>query len=203
MAGIGVTFGFARYGYGLFLPHFRTEFDLSVSMVGFIASATYAGYLVALLLVGVLVGRVGPRPLVVAGGLSATLGTGMVAFARGPLTLAAGLVLAGTSSGWAWAPYSDAVDRLVPRARRARVMGAIATGTAFAVAIAGPLALLAQRTGWRAVWCIFALVSLAATVHNARVLPGGPHPPRGPHDPHLSGGVRIRWFLRGAAVPLF
>ena len=204
MGAIGVTFGFARYGYGLFLPDFRAEFGLSVSTVGFIASATYAGYLVALLLVGALVARLGPRPLVVAGGLSATLGTGLVACARGPLTLTAGLVLAGTSSGWAWAPYSDAVDRLVLPERRDRVMGAIATGTAFAVAVTGPLAMLAQHTGWRAVWCVFAVVSLAVTVHNARVLPRGPHPSRGPRPPGGSpGGLRIRWFLRVAAVPLY
>ncbi|MGP3954313.1 MFS transporter, partial [Streptomyces sp. 7N604] len=125
MTAIGVTFGFARYGYGLFLPEFRREFGLSVSLVGLIGSASYIGYVVALTLVGVLVSRFGPRPLVIAGGLSATVGMGLVAFARGPVPLTAGLILAGSSAGWAWAPYSDAVDRLVPQDRRERVMGVI------------------------------------------------------------------------------
>lgn len=65
MAGVaaqGVTFGFARYGYGLFLPEIRRQFDLSVSLVGVIGSATYVSYLIALLLVGVLSTRWGPRP---------------------------------------------------------------------------------------------------------------------------------------------
>lgn len=95
---------------------------------------------------------------------------------RGPGLLITGLVLAGTSSGWAWAPYSDAVDRMVPAGRREQVMGTIASGTAFAVVIAGPLALLAllaRGTGWRYVWLLFALAALAASAYNARVLPRG------------------------------
>ncbi|MFI9585684.1 MFS transporter [Streptomyces sp. NPDC052236] len=176
VSAIGVTFGFARYGYGLFLPELRSEFGLSVSLVGLIGSATYAGYLAALLLVGGLVARFGPRPLVLVGGLSAAVGMGLVALAQGPGLLITGLVLAGTSSGWAWAPYSDAVDRMVPAGRREQVMGTIASGTAFAVVIAGPLALLAllvPGTGWRYVWLLFTLAALAASAYNARVLPRG------------------------------
>ncbi|NUK08520.1 MFS transporter [Streptomyces lunaelactis] len=174
VSAIGVTFGFARYGYGLFLPELRGEFGLSVSLVGLIGSATYAGYLVALLLVGALVARFGPRPLVLVGGLSAAVGMSLVALARGPGLLITGLILAGTSSGWAWAPYSDAVDRVVPAGRREQVMGTIASGTAFAVVVAGPLALLARGMGWRYAWLVFALAALAASAYNARVLPRGP-----------------------------
>ncbi|WP_206539168.1 MFS transporter, partial [Nocardiopsis gilva] len=105
--GIGVAFGFARYGYGLFLPEIRTAFGLSLTLVGAVSSATYLGYLTALTLVGVLADRTGPRPLIVIGGLSAAVGMGLVALAQDVVVLTVGLVLAGTSSGWAWAPYSD------------------------------------------------------------------------------------------------
>ncbi|NGO71561.1 MFS transporter, partial [Streptomyces boncukensis] len=204
MAAIGVSFGFARYGYGLFLPDLRADFGLSVADVGLIGSLGYAGYLAALLAVGALVARLGPRPLVVTGGLCAAAGTLLVAAADGTGWLVTGLVLAGSSPGWAWAPYSDAVDRLVPPARQSGVLGAIATGTACAVAVSGPLALVARDTGWRAVWVLFGVLALGATLWNARVLPSGPRP-RARTDPGTDGGSRaavVRGLLRRAAVPV-
>ncbi|WP_308296219.1 MFS transporter [Streptomyces sp. ISL-96] len=198
---IGVTFGFARYGYGLFLPEFRREFGLPVAQVGLIGSATYLGYMGALLLVGALVTRFGPRPLVVVGGLSATVGMALVAFARGPGVLTAGLVLAGTSSGWAWAPYSDAVDRMVPAGLRERVMGTIASGTAFAVVVAGPLALVARGTQWRYAWLVFAAAALLTTAYNARVLPAGAHPRADASQGRA--GLGLRSFACRPAVPLY
>lgn len=94
-----VTFGPARNGYGLFLPDIREEFGLSTEMLGFIASGHYAGYLAALLAVGLLAARTGPRLPVLAGLLSAGVGTALVALSPNPAVLAVGVVLAGTGAG--------------------------------------------------------------------------------------------------------
>ncbi|WP_107081868.1 MFS transporter [Streptomyces sp. SBT349] len=207
LAAIGVGFGFARYGYGLFLPEFRDEFGLSVTAVGLIGSATYASYLVALLAVGALVARCGPRPLVVAGGAAATAGMALVACAGGAAQLSFGLVLAGASSGLVWAPFSDVVDRVARPAARGRVMGAIACGTAFAVLVAGPLALLTRDTGWRFAWLAFAAAGLVATWYNARVLPRGSGRAAARGRAGAGAGARaaegLRWLAVGRAVPLY
>jgi predicted MFS family arabinose efflux permease len=197
---IAVSYGFARYGYGLFLPQIRSEFALSTSTLGLIGSATYVGYLTALVLVGVLAARVGPRPLILCAGLSATIGMALVAIAPGPGVLVAGLVLAGTSSGWAWAPYSDVVDRLVRPERRQRVMALLPAGTAFGVVVSGPLALVAHDAGWRYAWLLFAAVALAATVSSARTLPRGADRPVADGS---GGGVGWRWLLRPRTTPLY
>lgn len=197
LAAIGVSYGFARYGYGLFLPQLRGSFDLSVTAVGLIGSATYVGYLVAVILAGVCTERWGPRAMVVAGGLAAAVGMTMVAFAPGPVVLVAGLVLAGGSPGLAWAPYSDAVDRVVPEARRPSVLGTIASGTSFGIVVAGPAALLAQGTAWRYAWVAFAAIAVAVTIANAAVLPG--RPPRKTHEGASDG---VRGLLRLSAARL-
>lgn len=197
--GIGVAFGFARYGYGLFLPQIREAFGLSLSWIGAIASASYAGYLAALVLVGVLVGRLGPRIPVVIGGLSAAVGMGLVAMAQEAITLTVGLVLAGTSAGWVWAPYSDAADRMLTPRRRQTVLALLPTGTAFATVVAGVLALLVSDGPWRWVWVLFALTGLGAAAYNAWVLPGG----AGRGDAGVQGIGGAKWLMTRAAVPLY
>ncbi len=46
---VAATYGLARYSYGLFLPSFAREFDISRDMLGLIASGSYAGYVAATL----------------------------------------------------------------------------------------------------------------------------------------------------------
>lgn len=69
------------------------------------------------------------------------------------------------------------------------MLGLVASGTAFGIAVTGPLALvLAQR--WRLARLAFAVVAAAVTVANARTLPAGPGltgpRPRTPREPPLS-----------------
>ena len=74
LCAIAVAYGFARYGYGLFVPVFREEFGLSTETVGLVSSAGYAAYLSAMVLTGFLVGRTGPRFPVVTGVVCAVRG---------------------------------------------------------------------------------------------------------------------------------
>lgn len=198
-----VAFGPARNGYGLFLPHFREEFALSTAMLGLIASGLYAGYLLALSAVGILAPRIGPRPPVLVGLLSAALGMGLVALAPNAWALAAGVVLAGTSAGWSWAPYNDAAERGVAKRYRDRVLSVVSTGTTFGILAAG-LAALAAGASWRGAWFAFAACAVAAAVSNALILPGA----SGDEDKGDDEKVPSRrpgrgWLLRVEATPLF
>ncbi|MDQ3377042.1 MAG: MFS transporter [Actinomycetota bacterium] len=197
-----VTFGPARNAYGLFLPDIREEFGLSTEMLGFIASGLYAGYLAALLAVGLLAARTGPRLPVLAGLLSAGVGTALVAFSPNPAILAAGVVLAGTGAGWSWAPYNDAVGQTVPESSRDRVLSIISTGTTFGIAVAGLAALSAAAYGlpWRAAWFAFAAGSLAVAALNVALLPRGP---AGAGGAKTVGWPGLGWFWCAASAPLF
>jgi len=197
-----VTFGPARNGYGLFLPEIRGEFGLSTQVLGFVASGLYAGYLGALLAVGLLAARTGPRLPVLVGLLSAGVGMALVAFSPNPAILAAGVVLAGTGAGWSWAPYNDAVGREVPASSRDRVLSVISTGTTFGITVAGLAALAATTYGlpWRAAWFAFAAVSLAAAALNAALLYPGTAEAR---ETKAAGWPDLGWFWCAASAPLF
>ena len=204
---VAVAFGFARYGYGLFVPTFREEFGLSTGAVGLVSSAGYATYLTAMAAVGFLSGRVGPRFPVVAGALCAGVGMLLIATAQGPPALVAGVLLAGTSPALCVAPFADAVAMMVGEGRRDRVLSAVSTGTTLGLAAAGPIVLLtaaggrADGPGWRYAWAAFAATAFLVALWNARLLPGEPY--RGAAaDAAGEEGAGAGRFLRRGSAPL-
>ncbi|WP_299435985.1 MFS transporter [uncultured Rhodospira sp.] len=194
----GVAFGPARMGFGLFLPIFRHDFDLSTAQAGLIASGGFLAFLAALPLTAWLAVRVGQRVPVTAGALTAAVGFAIVAMTSHAALLAVGVALAGTSAGFCWAPFNDAAERLVPPALQARTLSAVATGTTLGVGAAGGLA-LAVTTGllpWRLAWGVFLLAALVAA---SAALIGLPRGRRGTAHPvgHASALVhpaRIRLY---------
>ena len=199
-AATAITFGPARSGYGLFLPLFREEFGLSTVLLGLIASGLYLGYLLSLSAVGLLASRVGPLPLITAGLVSAALGMALVAAAPNATVLAAGVILAGSSAGWTWAPYNDAAKQLVTPQRQGRVLSVVSTGTTVGIFAAG-LSALFVGADWRVAWLLFAGAALAALVPNVLALRGLPNPSDAAEATETI--IRWRWLARAEAAPLF
>ena len=112
-----------------------------------------------------------------------------------------GLVLAGTSAAWAWAPYSEAVDRVVEPGRRDVVLALIPAGTAVGTALVGPLALLTTGTASRTAWAAMAGVAALVTAYNVRVLPGPRQTPPGQSPKASRPG--LAWLRRRSTLPLY
>ncbi|MEQ0565439.1 MFS transporter [Amycolatopsis sp. NEAU-NG30] len=174
LATLAVCFGFARYGYGLFLPRFQAEFGGSAGALGAVTSAGYVLGLVALGGVAWSSGRLGARWPVAFGVACAAAGMLMIGLARGPVLLAAGVAVAGTAPCWVWAPYADVVQDEVRPAGRRHALAMISTGTTFGIAVAGSVAALVPGAGWRVVWLAAAAAALVVTGWNLRVLPARP-----------------------------
>ena len=198
LSAIGVGFGFARYGYGLYLPELRREFGLSTAQLGLISSLSYVGYLAAVVLVGTLISRLGPRLMILSAGASAAGGMTLVAVTDSVAVMAVGIVLAGTSAGWVWAPYSEATPSMLSPRRAERALAIIASGTAYGTAVAGGLALATPSDDWRLAWAAFTVIAVAVTVVNAVVLPKGA---TGTGGPSMSGATFAR-LRRRTAIPL-
>ena len=195
MAAVAVTFGLARYGYGLLLPDIRDALHLDSAVLGLAATGSFGAYLAATVAAGALSARVGPRRLVVAGGVLAVVGMLLVAGARGPLALALGLVVAGASSGLVYPPFADAVAQRVAAPARGRALAIISSGTGWGVLASVPIA-LALGSRWRATWIVFAALALGATLWAARALQGVA--PAGATADRL----RVSWFVCPRSGPL-
>jgi len=191
------TYGIGRLAYGLFVPSFSDEFDLSLDVLGYYASGAQAGYLAATLATGVLTVRYGPRVPVVSGCLLLAAGSAVTASATDPVLLAVGVIAAGTSAGGAWAPFSDAVANQVPRSGHRRTLALVNAGSPVGLLVASAL-LLATGDQWRTVWWVFTVIGLVAAVAAWRVL-----------DPEAMGPVddyrwpSAAWLFNRRSAPLF
>lgn len=193
---IAVTFGLARYGFGLLLPDMHRELGIDPRTGGLIASGAYLSYLAGTAFVVWGIARFGTRtPIAVAAALAAA-GMATVATAHGPVQVAAGVMVAGASAGLAFPPYADVVARELPAERRAVPWTTISSGTGWGVALAGPVA-IAFGAHWRLAWLVFA--GLAAVVGVVAVLLTPPG--RAPSSARLPR-LRWSWFVCPRSRPL-
>lgn len=197
LAIVAVTYGLARYCFGLFLPDIRQEFGLSSELIGLIAGLSYMGYLAATFTGSWLSTVFEPRLPILLGGIAATVGMGLIAWSPTPAVLAAGVFVAGTSPGLAYPPFSDVIVRHTEASRQNVVYAWINSGTGFGVAFAGPLALYAGGD-WRLAWLVFAALALAITFWNALALPR-----RNVHSETGPRAVPLRILMDRTARTLF
>src|SRR5829696_1469206 len=185
LAMIAITYGLARFAYGLFLPEMRETLELSESVLGLIGAGSYAGYCFAVLGALVFTCRAGPRLMAA------------VAGAPTAWVLALGVLVAGSSSGLASPPMGEAVATAIPEASQDRANALINSGTSIGVALSGPAALLLTDQ-WRIAWVAFALVGGVVVAWNAMAMPrklGSDDRTEGAAEtdvPRLSGGCQRR-----------
>ena len=112
LAMIAVTYGLARFAYGLFLPEIRESLDLSETALGYIGAGSYAGYYLA----------------IVAGAV-AVVGMAVVVCAPAAWVLAVGILVAGSSSGLASPPMGEVVITSIREGLQDRANALINSGT--------------------------------------------------------------------------
>ncbi|WP_422072384.1 YbfB/YjiJ family MFS transporter [Tranquillimonas rosea] len=167
-AATAISYGPARMGFGLFVPEFRSAFEISTSTVGFISSLGFFGFFLGLLVAQTLLRRLGPELPVLSGLIAAVLGMATVAAAPNLTFLALGVFLATSSAGFAWTPFNDAVHRSVEDENRPASLSAVSSGTGIGIAGAGVAALATVFTGlsWRVCWSIFAIAAALVLIGN-------------------------------------
>jgi predicted MFS family arabinose efflux permease len=197
LALIAVTYGLARFAYGLFLPQLRETFALDSVALGMIGAGSYLGYCLAVAVALVLAARTGPRAMAVIAAAIAVAGMALVAVAPVGWVLAVGVLLAGASGAVASPPMGDAVATAVRTPLHDRANAAINSGTSVGVVLSMPAALLAADD-WRVAWAAFAVLGIVVLIWNATAMPSAAAPPE-QTPPRLS----MRYLVEPRSLPLF
>lgn len=176
---IACCYGLARFGYGLFTPVLTDEFGLTSTAVGVIAAGSYVGYCAAITASAAVTNRAGPRAVAVGAGVVATAGMSLVAIAPSAWVLAAGVLIAGTSTGIASPPLAAAVSQRIHGDAGDRAQTIVNAGTGVGVVVSGPIA-FALFDHWRFAWAAYAVIAAVVTLWVAVTVRGTPESATGP-----------------------
>ncbi|MCG5525595.1 MFS transporter [Ectothiorhodospira haloalkaliphila] len=168
---IAITYGLARFVFGLFLPEMRQELTITPTMAGVIGSLPFLSFAFAIVVAPWITRRLGVRRGAVTAAGLATLGLLTISQAPSALFLAAGVLICGISTGLSSPVMAQAVHRVVPSHLRGRVNATINAGTSLGIALAMP-AVLIWAEAWRSAYVGFAALAavgvLAALVYLPR-----------------------------------
>lgn len=179
---IGITYGLARFVFGLFLPAMRDELMITPTMAGVIGALPFLSFVFAILAATWVTRHLGIRSTGVAAAGLAGIGLVTIALAPSSLVLAAGVLICGISTGLSSPVMAETVHKVVPFALRGRVNATINAGTSLGIAIAMP-AVLIWAEAWRSAYIGFAALAVLGTLaalcylpKEDRVSPAGPRP---------------------------
>ncbi|HKK29760.1 MAG TPA: MFS transporter [Alphaproteobacteria bacterium] len=190
---IAITYGLARFVFGLFLPAIRSDLDLDATGAGIIGALPFISFVGAILIGPAVCERLSPRW---AGGLAVGLAAaGMLAIANAPgvIMLGLGVAVCGISTGLSSPVMAQAVHWAVGPALRGRVNAIHNAGTSLGVALAMP-AMAWLLGAWRSAYMAFALLAVAGVLAALTYLPRRPAtgPAWGRREP-LQTVSRAQW----------
>ncbi|WP_394119886.1 MFS transporter [Planococcus donghaensis] len=165
IAMIAVTYAFARYSFGWFLPDISSSLKLSESQAGYISSSAYLAYTIALLTASIFIHHFGARRMILLSGTTASLGMAGMALSQGFYTLTLSAFLAGLGSGWVSPAFSQVVAQSVSSDLQDKRNTWINTGTSFGILLTGPVA-LAFAEQWRWSYALFAVFAMIVCLWN-------------------------------------
>ncbi|KXG87329.1 MFS transporter [Agrobacterium bohemicum] len=158
-----LSYGLARFAYGLQLPYIRDDLVLNAAAAGWIGGGAFAAYCVGIAIALVFEMPMGERRIAGLAGLTATLGMGLVSISQTVWQLGLAVALAGLSTGLTSPPLAVAVSGSLDEGNRPRANGVINSGTAAGIILSG-VAVLAFPGGWRELYTVFATIGAVVTV---------------------------------------
>ena len=160
---IALSYGLARFAFGLFVPPIRAALDLTPDVIGLIGALPLISFVLATLVAPLCANRLGARNTAVLSCGFGALGLALISQAVGALSLGAGVFACGICTGLMMPALTAAMQALVNRSVHGRVSAVMNAGTSLGVALAVP-AVLFWAGAWRFAYAAFALLAFASVI---------------------------------------
>ncbi|GGX73444.1 MFS transporter [Saccharospirillum salsuginis] len=194
---VAISYGLARFAFGLFVPPIRADLQLTPYVVGIIGALPLISFLLSTLVAPLAADRLGARNTAVLSGGFGVVGLGLISQAIGPITLGAGVFACGVCTGLMMPALTAAMQVLVRRSMHGRVSSVMNAGTSIGVAVAVPTVLFLDGA-WRYAYASFALLAGIGVVAAwffipsvSRIIPSNAEPPA---PINRDQWVRLAWL---------
>ena len=167
---VAISFGLARFAFGLYVPPIREELGLSALAIGLISALPLLSFLLSSALAPWLTDRLGARLTALISTSFAVLGLGLISTAWNPMMLAIGVFACGLCTGLMMPALTAAMQVLVRRSLQGRVSAILNAGTSVGIMIAVPTVLLLTEA-WRVTYLGFAMMAAVGAVAAWLLLP--------------------------------
>lgn len=180
---VAISYGLARFAFGLFVPPIRDDLGLTSSEIGIIGALPLISFVLATIVAPFSADRLGARYTAVLSGIFGVVGLALISEADGPLILGIGVFACGICTGLMMPALTAAMQVVVDRAVHGRVSSVMNAGTSVGVILAVPTVLF-LADAWRAAYVSFAAMASIGVMATfffipsvSRIMPSNAAPP--------------------------
>ncbi|MEX1057604.1 MAG: MFS transporter [Natronospirillum sp.] len=155
---IAISYGLARFAFGLFVPPIRAELELTPDLIGVIGALPLISFLLSTMVAPFAADRLGARNTAALSLSFGIVGLALISQASDALSLGAGVFACGICTGLMMPALTAAMQALVNRSVHGRVSAVMNAGTSIGIAVAVP-AVLFMSGAWRFAYASFAVIA--------------------------------------------
>ncbi|RUR30418.1 MFS transporter [Vreelandella andesensis] len=188
---VAISYGLARFAFGLFVPSISAELELTAYLVGIIGALPFISFVLFTLVAPLAADRLGARNLAVLSGGFGVAGLVLISQSSSALSLGVGVFVCGICTGLMMPALTAAMQALVSRTMHGRVSSIMNAGTSVGIIVAVPTVIFLANA-WRFTYLSFAVLAGVGVIAAwyfipsvSRVVPANAAPP-----PPIS---RLQW----------
>ena len=161
--------GLGRFSLGMLLPSMGSSLNLNYSQMGLIGTGNFIGYMISVVLAGMIARGIGARWTITMGLFLVGGSMALISRAMGFMEVMLLYVATGIGSGLANVPMMGLVSHWFLKSNRGRAAGIMLSGNGIAIVFTGLLIPLINSSvgveGWRTGWMTIGLISLFICIH--------------------------------------